>query len=86
MIEHQIGFNKNCYTYKRRPVLLKYYKTFQYINDAIYFEKKIKKWSRVKKKAFFQNDWDTMHEKSECKNSSSHKNLDRTNGSSGDET
>ena len=24
MIAHQIGFNQNCYTYTRRPVLLKY--------------------------------------------------------------
>lgn len=86
MIVHQEGFNQNCYTYTKRPVLLKYYKTFQYINDAIYYEKKIKKWSRAKKKAFFQNDWETMHEKSACNNSSSHKNLDSTNRSSEDET
>ena len=81
MIEHQEGFDESCYTYSKRPVNLKHYMTFEYINDAISVEKKLKKWSRAKKIAFFQKDWETLHEKAECKNSTSHKLK-----SSGDET
>lgn len=71
---HQQGFDKNCYTYKRRPVILKHYLVFDYIHDAIYVEKKLKKWSRTKKIAYFQKDWNTLHQKVACKNKTSHKN------------
>ena len=73
MIEHQQGADKECYTYSRRPVTLKHYLTFEYINDAISVEKKLKKWSRAKKVAYFKKDWKTLHEKSKCKNATSHK-------------
>ena len=72
--EHQEGINSECFTFKRRPVILKYYLIFDYINDAIYIEKKLKKWSRAKKEAFFKKDWKTMHKKAKCENSSSHEN------------
>ena len=84
--EHQEGINSECFTFKRRPVILKYYLIFDYINDAIYFEKKIKKWSRAKKEAFFKKDWKTMHEEAKCKNSSSHEKHDQGTRSSGVET
>lgn len=74
--EHQEGINPKCYTYTRRPVILKYYLIYDYIKDAINIEKKIKRWSRAKKEAFFKKDWKTMHEKAKCKNSSSHENHD----------
>jgi putative endonuclease len=86
MIEHQVGFNPDCFTFSRRPVILKHYVTFQYIDDALYFEKKTKKYSRVKKEAFFKKDWQTMQMKAVCKNLSSHKNFDGIRRSSGDET
>lgn len=86
IVEHQQGFDQNCYTYKRRPVTLKHYLTFEYINDAIYVEKKLKKWSRAKKVACFQKDWKLVHEKAKCKNSSSHKNYNDENRSSEVET
>lgn len=73
MIEHQQGADKECYTYSRRPVTLKHYLTFEYINDAIFVEKKLKKWSRAKKVAYFTKDWKTLHEKSKCMNATSHK-------------
>ncbi|WP_452222585.1 GIY-YIG nuclease family protein [Lacinutrix chionoecetis] len=41
--EHQIGLNKSCSTYKRRPLKLIFHQQFNDINQAIYFEKKIKK-------------------------------------------
>jgi putative endonuclease len=73
IIEHQQGIDKKCYTYNRRPVTLKHYLTFEYINDAIFIEKRLKKWSRAKKVAFFKKDWKTLHEKSKCNNLTSYK-------------
>ena len=55
--EHQDGLNKTCYTFKRRPVLLKYYLEFDYIDEAIILEKRLKKWSRTKKEAYFKREW-----------------------------
>jgi putative endonuclease len=49
LMEHQKGFYPNCFTYERRPVTLKHYVTFDYIDEAIYYEKKLKKYSRAKK-------------------------------------
>jgi putative endonuclease len=49
--EHQYGVNEGSYTYFRRPVELKFFEEFKYINQAIEIEKKIKKWSKGKKKA-----------------------------------
>jgi putative endonuclease len=73
IIEHKQGLNIRCYTYNRRPVTLKHYLTFKYINDAISIEKKLKKWSRAKKVAYFNKDLKILHEKAKCRNTSSHK-------------
>ena len=73
VLEHQLGYHKDSYTYSRQPVILKHYLTFANINDAIFVEKKLKKWSMVKKLAYFKKDLDTLHEKSRCQNASSHK-------------
>ncbi len=81
IVEHQQGLDIGCYTYTRRPITLKHYITFEYINDAISVEKKLKKWSRAKKVAYFKKDWETLHEKAICNNNTSHKLR-----SSGDET
>jgi predicted GIY-YIG superfamily endonuclease len=42
--------NKNAYTHDKRPVGLVWFKTFHNVRDAIPFEKKLKGWSRRKKK------------------------------------
>jgi len=55
--EHNEGFSPDSYTASRRPVVLKYYERFQYIDHAIEWEKQIKGWSRKKKEALFQEDW-----------------------------
>ena len=47
--EHKHGKHKESYTYKRRPIELKYYAEFTDINLAIQSEKQIKKWSKAKK-------------------------------------
>jgi putative endonuclease len=54
--EHNDGMLTNAYTYKRRPVILEFYQEFTEPNQAIYFEKKLKKWSKVKKEALINGD------------------------------
>ena len=54
--EHQSGNIPGCYTFKRRPLILKYYEHTRNINDAIAREKQIKKWSRRKKQALIEGD------------------------------
>ena len=65
--EHENGINQESYTYSRRPVKLKWFEEFQYIDKAIAFEKKIKKWSKAKKEALIEEDFDELAELSKKK-------------------
>jgi putative endonuclease len=58
--EHNEGIHPESFTYKRRPVVLKYCERFQWIQKAIDWEKQIKDWSRKKKEALFIQDWDEI--------------------------
>lgn len=58
--EHNNDENKLNYTYKRRPVILKYCERFQDITQPIAWEKQLKGWSRKKKEALFNNDWEEI--------------------------
>ncbi|MDQ0637915.1 putative endonuclease [Pedobacter sp. W3I1] len=58
--QHNSGENILAYTFSRRPVVLKYYQRFDLIEDAINFEKQIKGWSRKKKEALFNEDWNEI--------------------------
>ena len=69
-IQHQEGYFKSCYTYSRRPLKVKYHLEFEDVIQAILFEKKIKGWSRAKKTAIINNDFDTIQLLSECRNAS----------------
>ncbi len=53
--EHQEGKHFGSYTYSRRPVQLVYYCHFMDVEQAIAFEKKIKKWSQAKKLALIES-------------------------------
>ncbi|GAA4644968.1 GIY-YIG nuclease family protein [Pontixanthobacter gangjinensis] len=66
--EHLRGFNKECYTFRRRPVELKFSQEFNNVLQAIYFEKKLKGWSRSKKEALINDDFDRLKILSECRN------------------
>ncbi len=66
--EHQKGLNKNCFTYKRRPLILIFKQEFNDVEQAIYFEKKIKNWSPKKKFALANGDFDMLQILSECRN------------------
>ena len=71
--EHQMGYDKESYTYKRRPVSLEFYQEFNDVLQAIYFEKKIKKWTRAKKQALINGDFDMLQILSECRNATHYK-------------
>ncbi|HCI03552.1 TPA: hypothetical protein DE059_01360 [Candidatus Peribacteria bacterium] len=68
LYQHNEGRNPNCYTYSRRPVELVYAAHFDYVLDAISWEKKVKRWSRKKKEALIKRDWDKIEELAKCKN------------------
>lgn len=72
--EHNYGLNDNSYTSKRRPVHLIFHQEFMQFEQAEFFEKKIKKWSRAKKLAMANGDWDLLPLLAECKNETHHKN------------
>ena len=48
------------YTATRRPVELVWHETFQRAEDAIAMERRIKGWSRRKKIALIEGDWDGL--------------------------
>jgi len=62
LIEHQLGENLRCYTYKRRPVQLVFNEVFNDVNQAIAFEKQVKGWRREKKDAIINGNWDLLPE------------------------
>ena len=60
IFEHETGKYKDSYTSKRRPVKLVFYAEFTDINMAIMKEKQIKNWSRVKKEALINGDFEDL--------------------------
>ena len=57
--EHQSGAYGG-YTAKRRPVTLVWSEYFDRITDAISAERQIKGWSRAKKEALIESDWERI--------------------------
>jgi putative endonuclease len=71
--EHQTGKYKG-YTFKRRPVQLVFAKEFYSMVDAITAKRQIKGWSRAKKEALINGNFNLLHQLAECKNDSHYKN------------
>ncbi len=71
--EHELGRNTNCFTFKRRPIKLIFHQTFNQVEQAIYFEKKIKKWSAAKKRALYEGQINMLKILAECRNFTHHK-------------
>ena len=65
--EHLQGVDPKCFTYKRRPVILKYHEIFTDINQAISREKQIKGWSRKKKQALIDENFEVLIKLSKSK-------------------
>jgi len=58
--EHNAGIHPDSYTFNRRPLKLVFYCEFTDINLAIEKEKQIKKWSKAKKEALINGDYDAL--------------------------
>jgi putative endonuclease len=58
--EHKNGKHQDSYTYSKRPLELVFYAEFTDINLAIESEKQIKKWSRAKKEALINGDFEKL--------------------------
>ncbi|MFM9839051.1 MAG: GIY-YIG nuclease family protein [Cyclobacteriaceae bacterium] len=67
--EHNEGINPKAFTFKRRPVILRYWLRFTDINQAIDWEKQLKGWSRKKKEALFKEDWEEIKKLAKSKSS-----------------
>lgn len=75
--EHQRGTFKG-YTYKRRPVEVVFVQGFNTYIEAIRAERQIKGWSRAKKEALINGDFDLLHDLAACRNPTHYKNRDNT--------
>src|ERR1700753_1874500 len=58
--QHNAGAFPGSYTWPRRPVTLIWSEHFARITDAIAAERQIKGWSRAKKLALANGDWDRV--------------------------
>ena len=58
--QHQEGMNPESYTYTKRPLQLIYSCAFDSSLDAIAAEKQIKGWSRKKKEAIIDGQFDLL--------------------------
>ena len=60
--QHESGYYPNSYTSKKRPIELKYHCPFINIEMAIDCEKQLKKWSKAKKEALINGDFELLIE------------------------
>lgn len=74
VMEHNMGKHREAFTFSRRPVELLFVQDFLEPNQAIAFEKQIKKWSRAKKEALIRGDFDLLSFLAICKNVTHHSN------------
>ena len=58
--QHQDGINEESYTHSRLPVELVYHELFTDFNLAFDWRTKIKKWSKAKKEALINGNYDFM--------------------------
>ncbi len=72
---HNNDTNVSAYTYSRRPVNLVWFNHFESNMEAIKWEKKLKGWTRRKKQALIESNYELLHEFSECKNESNYKKV-----------
>ncbi len=73
--KHNEGNSSNSYTFKRRPVKLVFVETYNDFQVAEIWEKKLKGWSRRKKEALIEKNWEMLKEYSSCQNNSHFSNF-----------
>ena len=62
ILEHNEGLDPRCYTFPRRPVILKHFEQFTNPMEAIAREKQLKGWSRKKKEALISENYELLQE------------------------
>jgi putative endonuclease len=67
--QHQNGLGAN-HTAKRLPVKLVYCEFFDRVAEAFEREKQVQGWSRKKKQALINGDYNRLHQLAECQNES----------------
>ena len=60
MLKHNSGYYPNSYTASRKPLELVFYCEFTDVNKAFETEKQLKKWSRAKKEALINGEFDSL--------------------------
>src|SRR6476620_724662 len=68
LFQHETGSYPKCYTATRLPVQLVFWERFYHPMHAIGFEKQVKRWSRKKKEALIERNWDRIKELATCRN------------------
>ncbi len=64
---HRQGLDPTCYTYSRRPVRLVWTGRFESWGSALAWEHQVKGWSRAKKLALIEGDWEEIQRLSRSK-------------------
>ena len=67
LYEHETSIDPKSYIFKRRPLKLVFHEMFVEVTQAIAFEKQVKGWSRAKKKALINGQWELLPELSKRK-------------------
>ena len=80
ILKHQSGHNPESYTHKRRPVELVFSTEFNNVEQAIVFEKQVKGWSRKKKEAIINEQWQLLPELSKNKQASDTQSTEESTG------
>ena len=60
IFQHESAFYPDCYTANKRPLQLVFYAEFTDIDIAFEKEKQIKKWSRLKKEALINGNYEDL--------------------------
>ena len=58
--EHYLGAINDCYTKNRRPLELMFLQNFETRDNAFHVERQIKGWSRKKKEALIEDNWEEI--------------------------
>ncbi len=75
--EHNSGEDENAYIFSRRPVELVFCEILIDAREAIELEKQIKGWTRKKKEALIERNWDKLKKLAVCRNHTSHRNYNQ---------
>lgn len=78
VLEHNEGTSQTSYTFNRRPVQLVFFETYNDFQVAEMWEKRLKGWSRKKKEALIDMNWEKLKEYSACQNDSHFTNFEKS--------